>query len=391
MEEPLSAKIDDIIKTCEGLYFDLSLNQVEKWKQQTGGKAIGYLPVYVPREVIRAAGMLPVGLMGAGDQLEIIRGDSYYQSYICHLPRSLIEMGLSNRLDALDGMLFPSICDVIRNLSGIWQLLFPEKYAHYFDVPQNFDPKVGGAFYRNELEGLGRDLEQLGGKKVTTKRLNEAIVWYNENLRLVDRLYRKRAEAPWLTPSWECYLLTRAGNLLEVREHNRLLAEYLTEVDRRETRPLDNARVVLVGAFCEQPPLDLIRTLERSGCYIVWDDFLLGSRWLLEPVAEDTQDPLNALVLAYLNNSTETAARFLDRGRKGELLLRQVRETEADGVIFAAPSFCDPALLEQPMLQAALEREGIAYSQFKYAENTGQFQDIGEQAGTFADSIKLWG
>ena len=31
-------------------------------------KVIGYLPVYVPREIIHAAGMLPVGMLGGGDQ-----------------------------------------------------------------------------------------------------------------------------------------------------------------------------------------------------------------------------------------------------------------------------------------------------------------------------------
>ncbi len=33
----------------------------------------------------------------------------------------------------------------------------------------------------------------------------------------------------------------------------------------------------------------------------------------------------------------------------------------------------------------------MPYIAFKYAENTGQFQGIREQAGTFSDSIKLWG
>jgi len=59
-------------------------------------------------------------------------------------------------------------------------------------------------------------------------------------------------------------------------------------------------------------------------------------------------------------------------------------------VIFAAPSFCDPALLDQPMLQDGLDRRSVPWTAFKYAENLGQFQVIREQAGTFADSIKLW-
>jgi benzoyl-CoA reductase subunit C len=59
-------------------------------------------------------------------------------------------------------------------------------------------------------------------------------------------------------------------------------------------------------------------------------------------------------------------------------------------VLFCAPSFCDPALLDQPMTVRAVEQTKIPWTAFRYSENTGQFQVIREQAGTFADSIKLW-
>ena len=109
-----------------------------------GRKAIGYMPIYVPREIVHAAGMLPVGIFGGGDQIEVIQGDAYYQSYICRIPRSTVELGLTGKLDCLDGMLFPSICDVIRNLSGMWQIMFKDKYVKYFDLPQNYDDSTGG-------------------------------------------------------------------------------------------------------------------------------------------------------------------------------------------------------------------------------------------------------
>ena len=70
--------------------------------------------------------------------------------------------------------------------------------------------------------------------------------------------------------------------------------------------------------------------------------------------------------------------------------MESVRRNGAEGVIFCAPSFCDPALLEQPMLVDALAAEGIPHTQFKYSEDTGQFAAIREQAGTFSDSIRLW-
>jgi benzoyl-CoA reductase subunit C len=67
-----------------------------------------------------------------------------------------------------------------------------------------------------------------------------------------------------------------------------------------------------------------------------------------------------------------------------------VRENRAEGVIFAMASFCDPALLDRPILQDILTKHGIPHIAFKYAENSGQMQPIREQAGTFSDSIKLW-
>ena len=79
-----------------------------------------------------------------------------------------------------------------------------------------------------------------------------------------------------------------------------------------------------------------------------------------------------------------------EREEKGMFLLKQVNKRGAEGVVFAAASFCDPALLERPMLQDVLAKHGVPYTAFKFAENTGQMAPIREQAGTFADSIKLW-
>ena len=76
--------------------------------------------------------------------------------------------------------------------------------------------------------------------------------------------------------------------------------------------------------------------------------------------------------------------------RVSRVLVKSVKTRGAEGVVFAAPSFCDPALLERPMLQDVLAQHKIPYTAFKYAENTGQMAPIREQAGTFADSIKLW-
>ena len=382
-------ELDRLIERVEGLYQDLELTAVKRWKSEhPGAPAIGFLPIYVPREIVDAAGGLSVGLMGASN-IEIIRGDAYFQSYICHLPRSMVELAESGRLDCLDGFLFPSICDVVRNLSGMWKLLFKDKYVRYFDVPQNYDPAVGGRFYEGELRRLLADVSALAGRTVTDDDLRVSIQRYNRNRQAMESLYRLRAEAPWKAQAWEAYLIARAWNLMPPDEHTALVEHYISLATASDRSMRDQTPVVVTGAFCEQPPLGLLKTLERAGCYIVWDDLVLGARWIRGDV-ETGGDPIHNLSEAFLHRSVDNASRYIADAEKGQMLLEVVKNTGAQGVVFCAPSFCDPSLLEQPMLQAALDRAGVPHVAFKYSENLGQFQVIREQAGTFADAIRLW-
>jgi benzoyl-CoA reductase subunit C len=380
-----------IVARCQALFDDLQFTAAREWKAaRPGRKVVAFMPIYVPRELIHAAEMLPLGIMGAGENLEVIHGDAYYQSYICRIPRSTLELGVTGRLDFVDGFLFPSICDVIRNLSGIWKLQFPNVYVRYFDVPQNYQDGVGGAYYVRELQELREGLEGLCGKKITDEALRASIAAFNENSRLVREVYAARAKAPWLAPTSEVYLVMRAGLVLPVEEHTQLLRDYLAAIRAEARPPRDNCRIILNGVFCEQPPLNLIKAIELSGCYVVDDDFTLVNRWLLDDVPT-SGDPLEQLARAFLHRSAETAAKYQpDEKLKGKFLVDAVKDSGAEGVIFAAPSFCDPALLDRPMLERALDRVDVPHIGFKYAENSAQMQPVREQAGTFADSIKLW-
>lgn len=408
VESPASAPsqaLERLLERADELYHDIDFEAARAWKEREPGRhVIGYLPVWVPVELVTAAGMLPLGIVGGGDQVEIIRGDAFFQSYICHLPRSVIELGVSGRLDFCDGFLFPSTCDVIRNLSGIWKLHFPDCWVKYFDVPQNFDPEVGGRWLRRELDSIRGALEELRGEALADDEIWTAIRLHDENRALLRQLYDLRCQEPWKVPTSEAYLIQRAGLVLRVEEHNELLRDYIAAVEVAD-RPLrDNARVVLTGAFCEQPPLGLITTLERAGCDIVDDDLLMGPRFFtgaaggaaddpgsgLEAPGGSPEDPVDALVGSFLERRSAASFIYIGDEEKGAALADMVENRRAEGVIFCAPSFCDPALLDRPMLVRALERRDISYITMKYSENTGQFQTIREQAGTFGDSLKLW-
>jgi benzoyl-CoA reductase subunit C len=386
----VSRDVAQIVERCEALYYDLDFAAARRWKAAAPERrVVGYLPVFCPREVVHAAGAMALGVVGAGDWLEVIRGDAYYQSYLCRIPRSTLELAVSGRLDFVDAMLFPSTCDVIRNLSGVWTMLRPDCRVRYVDVPQNFDPEIGGAFWEGELRAIAEEISDATGVIVTDDRLSASIATYDANRRAVAELYALRRDDPSRAPTSEVYLVVRAGNVLPVEEHTALCREYVAAARASERPAIDSARVVVVGAFCEQPPLGLLKTIERSGCAVVDDDLVLVSRWYTREIGAGRR-PFERLARAFVATTIPTATMYSVHSGRGQALVDRVRAARADGVIFAAPSFCTPALLDQPMLVAALEKAGIPSTAFKYAENTGQFQPIREQTGAFADAMKLW-
>jgi len=348
------------------------------------------MPVYFPREIIHAAGGLAIGILGGGDKKLIIRGDAYYQSYICHMPRSIMELVLDKHFEGFEGFIFPSICDVIRNLSGMFQMMGEGKFVKYLDFPQNFRSHIGGEYYLNELNTVLNEVFKINKCEVTPGRLNHSISLFNHNRQLINRIYDIRQEFPWRLSAADVYHIIRAGYVIPVEEHNAILEEVIGFIEEDIGDPMDKIRVLVIGAFCEQPPAGLIKTIELAGCYIVEDDFLLGARWIQGDIDPGTGDPLSAIANAYLEKSTFSSSVFDIGNPKEERLLALIQKRKVDGVIFAAPSFCDPALLDHPILQKMCNEKNIRFVSFLYSENTGQFKVIKEQVGTFSDSIKLW-
>ncbi len=383
--------LNEIIQECKQLSFDLNFTRAKNWKDEKKGRVIvGYMPIYFPREIIHAAGGLPVGIFGGGDRKQIIKGDAYYQSYICHIPRSIMELALDKHMDHFDGFIFPSICDVIRNLSGMFKQLNIGKFVKYMDFPQNFLPQIGGVFYQQEMQHVLKYIKEINGLDVTTEQLNHSIDLYNKNRQMIEFIYDIRQEFPWRLSIEDVYYIVRAGTVIPVEEHNAILEEVCSHIKQNIGIPQDKVKVVISGAFCEQPAMGLIKAIEEAGCYVVDDDYMLGSRMILGDIDAKTKNPLEAISNSYIFQSQYSSSIYDVHNPKEYRLAKIVKNRGADGVIFASASFCDPSLLDAPIFQNAFNKLGIRYIAFQYSENINQYKVIKEQVGAFSDSIKLW-
>jgi benzoyl-CoA reductase subunit C len=373
--------------SCEEIIYDLSFPTVKKWKaEHPGQQAIAYFPVYAPVEIIHACGMLPVGLNGAGDRLDIQHADAKFGSFICSIVKTTLEMGLTGHLEPFDGMLFSSICDSARNLCYVMKRNFPGLFVDFLHLPHNPNTPASREFLKGEYRRLKTSLEQMNGMRVDDDELLRSIEIYNENRALLRRLYTVRDEQPHLIRTSELYSLARAGNFIPVEEHMELLWSALNDLSEREAKPRDSIRVVVEGAFCEQPPLDLIKLIEEAGCYIVDDDFSLGRRWFYEDVPTD-DDPLAALAGSYLNRSVYSSVRHDFRKPRFKELIEKARRRRADAVIFLIAKFCEPADFDYVLFKQELEKEDIPHLLLEFEEKSFTFERLRTEVETFVESL----
>ncbi|MDH5403527.1 MAG: 2-hydroxyacyl-CoA dehydratase, partial [Candidatus Heimdallarchaeota archaeon] len=243
--------------------YDVKYKEVIAWKEQNPGrKAIALFPVYVPSELIHSYNHLPVNIYGGGEEVSISHADAILGSFICSISKSTTELLLSQEefQKAFDGFVFPFICDVARNLSGIFGRR-STKPAYMLHLAQNFQSPSGITFLAKEYQRLVSTL--FPDENLNLENLRESIKLFNHNRQLHRDLYQLRWEKPWNVPLKEMYEIMRVGSTLTVETHNRLLKQKMDQIKLRDGRTKDAIRVVVTGNFCEQPPLDFIDLIEQ--------------------------------------------------------------------------------------------------------------------------------
>jgi benzoyl-CoA reductase subunit C len=359
----------------------------EDWKAaHPDARVVAVYPVWAPAEVVHAAGMLPVGLLGGGTSVELTHADARFQSFVCSVAKSSLELGFQGLVKGVDGFVFSNICDVARNLSSIYRRNFPGVFVEYLHLPQNSTSPSVPRYLASELGRLAAGFEQAFGLKVTESALAASIETYNALRARLRALYAFRIAEPQKVTTTELYTALRAVTLTPPEAAIADLDTLLAELPRRDARPRDRLRVVVEGAFCEQPPLGLLEVLEEAGCYVVEDDLLLGWRWFTDDVPADG-DPWECLGAAYVNRAVPSSTRFEGRQHRSAGLIEKVRRSRADAVIFMPAKFCEPALFDYVLMKQGLEREGIPHLLVEFEEKMWTFERTRNEIETFVESM----
>ncbi|VAX41005.1 hypothetical protein MNBD_PLANCTO03-1569 [hydrothermal vent metagenome] len=372
--------LDEALYTCREMVEDHTFPTVRRWREQ-GGKVLGHFQVYFPEEIAHAAGMLPVKVRGA--PVDPTLSDSHFGSYLCSILKTSLQVALKGDLK-LDMFVSHPICDAARNLAAIWGRNF-DYPCQILYLPQNPNSAHSQAYLRDEYNRIRRVIEDVAGVKVTDQALAHSLTVFNENRCLLRELYDIKRETPWLIAAEDAYCLVSIGGLIPREEHNELLSQVLPQIRAGSAKREDRIRVVFEGAFCEQPPLDLIRMLGRT-CYVVDDDFLIGLRWITEDVPPGG-DPILALADAYIERSSYSPVQHDLRKLKEAMLLERFDDARADAVIVAAAKMCEPGLEEQVAYTHALDDRCIPYFVSEFEESMSSFEQLELQVETFLENL----
>jgi benzoyl-CoA reductase/2-hydroxyglutaryl-CoA dehydratase subunit BcrC/BadD/HgdB len=182
------------------------------------------------------------------------------------------------------------------------------------------------------------------------------------------------------------HLLIKAGYFMDKQIYTNAIRQ-ITEGLQRETGEASDAkhglRAVLTGYIGE--PVEILDILDENGISVVADDLAHESRQF-RVVGSDAGDALARMADRILSHDGCT---FLYDGdkRRGENLVKAVREGRADAVIVFMMKFCDPEEFDYPIYKKELEDAGIPLLYLETEQQMDSFEQVRTRIQSFAEML----
>ncbi len=343
----------------------------QDWKAKTGGKVIGLLCSNLPEELIYAAGVLPVRLLGANEPENITR-PYIFQAAFCSFARDCFAQALQGRYNYVDGIIFSHCCPHAQEVFLDWQRHIPVSYSYEIHSPMYLQNPYAKKYLTHELEECQESLEKWTGKKIATEAIDRAIEVSNLNRRLMAQITdTMKADAPPLTEA-EVAGMALAGMLMDRGEHNRLLEEALKEIKTRPGIAFDGPRLMLIGSVNNN--IELISFIDSLGGRVVIDDYCTGNRYYqTEVVPEENR---LAAIAGRLIDKPPCPLHDLPERRRITHYGKIIDDFRLQGAIYTMQRQCDAHGLDYPAIESFFKQKGVPILKLEldYTVPVGQFR-----------------
>jgi len=328
---------------------------VKDWKAK-GGKVVGYSCIFVPDELIHAAGLLPYRVTGGDQELNVDNANAYLFTSSCSYIRTIFELALSGKYDFLDAYMSASACEGVLRLGEIWSAYSKIPMLMTLDIPRKINDRCK-EYYRDDLALAKTKLEEQFGVKITDEKLWESIKLYEETRVLLHELYEMRKAAKPPIAGAEVMEVMNAAGRMPREAFNPLLKGLLREL-KESGRALESKTRIMVSSSVLNN-VELVKGIERLGALVVTDDVCTGARYFWQPSTKDhSGDPLQALADRSLGTGFP-CPRTNPPDFRTERILQMAKDWNVNGVIALTMRNCAPYILDIHMWKSQLEQRDI--------------------------------
>lgn len=349
--------LDFVLSEVHGL----RIKELQDAKAQ-GRKIIGTFCVFVPEEIVLAAGGIQVGLC-AGAEAGKDAAEKILPRNTCALIKSFVGFKLSRLcpyIESCDLVVGETTCDGKKKAYEIFEEYAP---VYVMEIPQ-MKNRCDRELWKAEILRFRDKIEEVTGNAVTPAALKEAIRVVNERRSVLQRLNRLRAASPVPISGRDVLLVNQISFYDDPVRFTENIAKLCDELEERVKAaegivPEGTPRLMLSGCPMAVPNWKLPFIIESSGAVIVGEESCIGTRNtrdLVEDKGETLDELLDVLADRYMKID---CACFTPNRERLDHIVEMARDLKVNGVVHYGLSFCQPYGIEAFKVEKALKSAEI--------------------------------
>jgi benzoyl-CoA reductase/2-hydroxyglutaryl-CoA dehydratase subunit BcrC/BadD/HgdB len=359
--------------------------------QKEGGKVFGTFCVFVPDEVVFAAGAIAAGLCG-GSQFWVPGGEKVLPANTC----PLIKASVGARLDKTcpffmipDMYVGENTCD---GKKKAWEILAREVPFHIIDIPQMKRERDIEAF-EAEIRDFIKVVEEVTGNKITAEALGEAIKLINNKRRAIQRVYNARKASPVPISGKDALLLTQINFYDDPGRAAQMANKLADELEERIDKGIgvfpDNAlRIMISGTPMAIPNWKLHHIIESLGAAVVVEESCTGTRYfenLVDEAASTLDEQIRALAQRYMKTN---CACFTPNTARIDDIVRLANEYKVDGIIDTNLQFCNLYSTESYLVKQFITEHNIPIMHIETDYSEQDFEQLRTRIEAFLEMLR---
>ncbi|MGC8872592.1 MAG: double-cubane-cluster-containing anaerobic reductase [Caldimicrobium sp.] len=366
-------------------YFDWVISEINGGRikeileaKREGRVVVGTFCIYIPEEIILALDGICIGLCG-GSPGTIPDAEKILPRNICPMVKSAFGFKIAKvclYFQSVDFVYGETTCDAKKKT---WEILNEYISTYVMEIPQ-MKREHDKRLWLEEVKLFIEKMESLSKKKLTLERLLEGIKIMNAKRKALQRLNNLRSFNPAPISGKDCLLIEQIAfyddPIRFTKKVNELCDELEEKVKRGEgVKDPQALRIMVSGTPMALPNWKLHNIVESLGGVVVNEESCIGTRYFKDLMPEDFSDlesALKALVDRYMKIDCSC---FTPNDERVEQVLKEYRDSKAEGIIYYSLAFCHTYNIEAYKIQKACEKEGIP---FLFIETDYSPEDIGQ-------------